>query len=132
MLHLLLQAVTWELLQCAGNGPDGTPLQSPGTPSRSFNGSETLGAGLANLRAASQRSASTTSEDPEVFPAYFLTHSPLTHVCTLHSKMSSGHKACIIEALSWYRAKPHLHFLSIHVLATVALTLVQVGVCVGA
>ena len=52
----------------AGNGNGAGPVQSPGTPSRSFTGNETLGAGLENLRAASNRSASTTPEDPEVGP----------------------------------------------------------------
>lgn len=63
-----LQCGRWTdgLAACAGNGSDGAPVQTPGTPARSFNGSETLGAGLANLRAASQRSAFTSPEDPEV------------------------------------------------------------------
>ena len=45
-----------------GSSP-GVP--APKTPSPSFTGAETLGAGLESLRAPSQQSASTPTEDPE-------------------------------------------------------------------
>ena len=49
---------------CSGNG--GSPgVPAPGTPSPSFIGAETLGAGLESLRAPSHQSASGSAEDPE-------------------------------------------------------------------
>ncbi|CAK0785312.1 hypothetical protein CVIRNUC_008519 [Coccomyxa viridis] len=65
--YMTSSAEAGEVEMHAPAGSGSSPrVPAPETPSPSFTGAETLGAGLESLRAPSQQSASTSADDPEV------------------------------------------------------------------